>query len=546
MKKLATLFLLGLMAGVLSAQTKVSPQQGGTGVDSSHATGCAYVTAGVWTFLGGGCGGGGGSITSITATDANGFDFTITNPAGPTVNIGLAVDVTHYLPTTTDQTNWDGKVAATPPLTTTYMPKANGAASIADSSMYDDTTKVHTGLPFEAASAKLGSGAVGCGVITGCFAVVETAGTVTPTATSAIFNASSVIHRVILSLNGDSPLSIPRTTAVGTPTNCWLVAANGYDMTSGSCAGTSGVASINSTAGAFTFTGGGVSCVTTTCTFSGGGGGSPAGSNTQVQYNASGSFGANSGFTSDTSGNVVVNSLTSATSIATGSIASCVVNGIWCAIEAGTAGTPAATVDYIRADSTAHAYRVSLNNVAEFDSLMNYAAVTLSGSQVTGQLPIGKVGSAGLSGTSPMAISAGGAISINTNGITASQLAAQYSKGSCTEAWGGSGASFALTAGDDAVSNNTCYNDSGVTRTITAVKCRASGAANTTTVNPTMGSAGTGTTILSGALTCGSSYAYSSTGTVSSASWTTGTGITPAMGGTLTGTSIAMIIEFTY
>lgn len=35
-----------------------------------------------------------------------------------------------------------------------------------------------------------------------------------------------------------------------------------------------------------------------------GSGGTPAGSNTQVQYNASGSFGANSGFTSDTSGNV--------------------------------------------------------------------------------------------------------------------------------------------------------------------------------------------------------------------------------------------------
>lgn len=33
-------------------------------------------------------------------------------------------------------------------------------------------------------------------------------------------------------------------------------------------------------------------------------GGTPAGSNTYVQYNASGSFGANSGFTSDTSGNV--------------------------------------------------------------------------------------------------------------------------------------------------------------------------------------------------------------------------------------------------
>jgi len=135
---------------------------------------------------------------------------------------------------------------------------------------------------------------------------------------------------------------------------------------------------------------------------------------------------------------------------------------------------------------------------------------------------------------------------MTNNTVTATQLAAQYSKGSCTEAWGGSGASFALTSGDDAVSNNTCYNDSGVTRTITAVKCRSSAGSNTTTVNPTFGSAGTGTTILSGALTCGSTYAYSSTGTVSNASWTTGTGINPAMAGTLTGTSIAMIVEYTY
>ena len=135
---------------------------------------------------------------------------------------------------------------------------------------------------------------------------------------------------------------------------------------------------------------------------------------------------------------------------------------------------------------------------------------------------------------------------MTNNTVTATQLAAQYSKGSCTELWGGSGTSFALTSGDDAIANNACYNDSGVTRTITAVKCRSDNASNTTTVNPTFGAAGTGTTVLSGALTCGSSLAYSATGTVSNASWTTGTGVTPAMAGTLTGTSIAMIVEYTY
>jgi hypothetical protein len=130
--------------------------------------------------------------------------------------------------------------------------------------------------------------------------------------------------------------------------------------------------------------------------------------------------------------------------------------------------------------------------------------------------------------------------------VTATQLAAQYSKGSCTEVWGGSGTSFALTSGDDAIVNNSCYNDSGVTRTITAVKCRSDAGSNTTTVNPTFGSAGTGTTILGGALTCGNSYAYSSSGSISSGSWTTGTGIDPVMAGSLTGTSIAMTVEYTY
>jgi len=166
----------------------------------------------------------------------------------------------------------------------------------------------------------------------------------------------------------------------------------------------------------------------------------------------------------------------------------------------------------------------------------------------TGQPATGTAGG-DLTGSYPNPTVAANAITgakMANNTVTATQLAAQYSKGSCTEAWGGSGTSHALTSGDDAVVNNTCYNDSGVTRTITAVKCRSDNGSNTTTVNPTFGSAGTGTTILSGALTCGNSYAYSSSGTVSNASWTTGTGIDPAMGGTLTGTSIAVIIEYTY
>jgi len=117
---------------------------------------------------------------------------------------------------------------------------------------------------------------------------------------------------------------------------------------------------------------------------------------------------------------------------------------------------------------------------------------------------------------------------------------------SCSEVWGGSGTSFAMQSGDDAIVRNGCVNDSGATRIITAVKCRSDNAANTTTVNPTFGSDGTGTTILSGALTCGNSYAYSASGTVSNGSWTTGTGIAPGMATVGNATSIALIVEYHY
>ena len=124
---------------------------------------------------------------------------------------------------------------------------------------------------------------------------------------------------------------------------------------------------------------------------------------------------------------------------------------------------------------------------------------------------------------------------------------AQYSKGSCTEVWSGTAASNVLQAGDDAISNNSCYNDSGVTRTITAVKCRSDYSSNGVTVNPSFGSAGTGTSICGGTLTCGNSYAYSASCSVSNASWTTGTGIDPVQASPDThSTSIAMIVEYTY
>ena len=103
-----------------------------------------------------------------------------------------------------------------------------------------------------------------------------------------------------------------------------------------------------------------------------------------------------------------------------------------------------------------------------------------------------------------------------------------------------------MTSGDDAIINNTCYNDSGTTWTITVVKCRGNNASNTTVLTPTFGSAGTGTAILTGTVTCGNSYTYSATGTLNNTAWTTGTGIDPGMSTVGNATSIALLIEYTY
>lgn len=153
------------------------------------------------------------------------------------------------------------------------------------------------------------------------------------------------------------------------------------------------------------------------------------------------------------------------------------------------------------------------------------SAVALA-SDVSGQLPIGSVGSAGLSGTapvtiaatgviacatcatttnggalsgtSPVAISAAGAISINNNGITATQLAAQYAKKAC---------GFSMGDGTNAVAAATypssgqmlqCVNNSGVTWTITGIHCFTDNA-GTSTINVYNNA---GTSLLTGAITC--------------------------------------------
>ncbi len=229
--------------------------------------------------------------------------------------------------------------------------------------------------------------------------------------------------------------------------------------------------------------------------------------------------------------------------IATGDLPSAVVFN-----NAANTGTSAMTLD-MSASTTANSFKVpaqagltaGADGVIAYDTTGKLTHVRTNGADSS------VITETGTSTTTTQVLHATAVAGIGSfSAIASGDLPTQYTKGSCTEVWGGSGTSFAMQSGDDAIANNACYNDSGVTRTITAVKCRGDNASNTTTVNPTFGSAGTGTTILSGALTCGNSYAYSSSGTVSNASWTTGTGIDPGMATVGNATSIAMIVEYTY
>jgi len=146
-------------------------------------------------------------------------------------------------------------------------------------------------------------------------------------------------------------------------------------------------------------------------------------------------------------------------------------------------------------------------------------------------------------GSPPPAAGTSTTLTAATNSLTIGTSTAA-SKRSCEVVWAGTGSAGALQSGDDAAADQSCLNDIGVTETIISVKCRSDASSSPPTVNPSFGATGTGTNICSGALTCGTSGAYSSTCTVSNASLTAGSNINPVMASP-NGTSIHMVVTYT-
>lgn len=175
------------------------------------------------------------------------------------------------------------------------------------------------------------------------------------------------------------------------------------------------------------------------------------------------------GCTSTGSGNLTCATLSASTSVSAPSLISGTSAGAKAALPTGahgmpmdetsTGGVPAASVDYIRSDSTSHRLKQSLNGGAEVNvpipseipAAQVAANLASSGSTgVTGNLPITQVGSAGLSGANgisvaPTGVVSGSALTPATVAATTSVTAPLYATTTkCAAA--GSGASPSLVA----------------------------------------------------------------------------------------------------
>lgn len=161
---------------------------------------------------------GSGSVTSVAINTANGFQGTVTNPNSAAA-ISLNVDGTHYLPTTTDESNWNSKQAALgfTPENAANKDVASGYAGLTSGTLLKaaefpaltgDATSSAGTTALTLATVNSGSGT--CGDTTHiCAITTNPKGLVTAQTSTLISSVSSV------SVGSLSPLF---TTAVASPT----------------------------------------------------------------------------------------------------------------------------------------------------------------------------------------------------------------------------------------------------------------------------------------------------------------------------------------
>lgn len=240
------------------------------------------------------------SVGSIAVALANGFSGTVAgmNPA----TITLAVDSTHYLPTTTDQTNWNanqpagnyitaltGDVTASGPGSAVSTLAATGnVQGIIRANRLDQFAAPVGPVAFGGqkitglANGSASTDAAAFGQIPTTFPASAITGSTLPSGiTSApglpfIPTTQRAAANGVATLNASTLIPVAQLP-LGTSSAPGAVQCDGTTITCTSGVITSvsgaGVSSINGTAGHFTFSGSGVSCATTTCTFSGSGSG---------------------------------------------------------------------------------------------------------------------------------------------------------------------------------------------------------------------------------------------------------------------------------
>lgn len=277
-------------------------------------------------------GAGTGTVTSVSVSTANGFTGTVTNPS-TNASISLSADGTHYLPTNADVTAWNSKQAGLGyiPENIANKDQLGGYAGLTSGgflhdaqmpALSGDATSVAGTTVISLATVSTTSGTCGdathiCQITTNAKGLTTaqtsialsglttlSVGNLSPLFTANVANPTTTpaVSFTLSSVNQNSVFAGPPSGGPGAPsfqtaptfsaanlTNFpafsssvpGVVPASGggttnflrADGTWAAPAGGAGVSSINATGGAFTFTGSGVSCVSTTCTFSGSGSG---------------------------------------------------------------------------------------------------------------------------------------------------------------------------------------------------------------------------------------------------------------------------------